>query len=69
MIRLRSRCWLDYVLSNGIVFLDAILQDAHADIEYHKVKINGVPMQSFSSSGSPYDAEDVMHELAEQCTA
>ncbi|KAF9507787.1 hypothetical protein BS47DRAFT_1275166, partial [Hydnum rufescens UP504] len=39
------------------------------DIEYHKVKVNGVPTQTYSSSGTPYDAEDVMHELAEQCAA
>jgi hypothetical protein len=43
--------------------------DAHTDIEYHKVKVNGVPTQTYSSSGTLYDAEDVMHELAEQCAA
>ncbi|KAF9505395.1 hypothetical protein BS47DRAFT_1434257, partial [Hydnum rufescens UP504] len=45
------------------------LTDAHPDVEYHKVKLNGVPTQSFSSSGEPYDAEDVMEEFAEQCVA
>ncbi|KAF9507297.1 hypothetical protein BS47DRAFT_1422373 [Hydnum rufescens UP504] len=45
------------------------LTDAHPDVEYHKVKLNGVPTQSFSLSGEPYDAEDVMEEFAEQCVA